>query len=111
MLLAANIATKRFPFFVHILNSHYFVERKQQNLFQTDFVSDRIKLVPDRAIPLDVLDAEAITEEAVGPPAINKNQSIETKMSIMYNSSQRSQVKLTTAAQCLTPNSILNPSR
>ena len=47
-----------------------------------------------RAILFDVLDAEAITEDAVGPPAISTNRSIETKMSILYNSSQRSQVRL-----------------
>ena len=46
------------------------------------------------AILFDVLDAEAITEYAVGPPAINTNQSIETKKSILYNSSQRSRVRL-----------------
>ena len=47
-----------------------------------------------REIFFDVLDAEATTEDAVGPPPINTNQSIETKMSILYNSSQRSEVKL-----------------
>ena len=36
-----------------------------------------------RAILFDVLDAEAITEDAAGPPAINTNQGIKMKMSIL----------------------------
>ena len=46
-------------------------------------VSDRIKTRSSRAILFDVLDAEAITKDAVGPPAINTKQSIETKISIL----------------------------